>query len=180
MSEKGEKRAWRWVFLGLILSIFIYFIWAKDFTFIYNHGTSMEPTYRNSEFLVVQKRGVLGERWSPSRFDVVIIRDKHNKEDLVKRVIGLPGDTVEIRKGSIYLNKKKLNDPFGSGRIFVQLVDEDDNDLYYWGTREKVVNYIDQKEIIIKKNHVWVIGDNRGISWYGELEIKDIKSLVLF
>lgn len=111
-SESGKPRA-RWLeelldwakTLGVALVIVLL---VNRFVFNLStvEGQSMEPTLVQDEWLLVNKIGYLiGE---PERYDVVILKDPSEqidrKEYLVKRIIGLPGDTVEIRAGGLYVN----------------------------------------------------------------------------
>jgi len=159
-------------------AIFAVGIFTSIFKIYYTVGISMEPTIKNGEFILVNKTNYV-----PKRFDIVIIYDAGGKDYLEKRLIGLPGDTIEVKEGIIYLNKKKLKDPFGKGKILIYLVDENDNNLKYWNgpkAGEDAVELTNHKEEKIPKGHVWVIGDNRKESWYGMLLIKNIKGKVLF
>ena len=147
----------------------------------------MQPTYYDGEWIVIEKRSDLPKDWVPDRLDVVVILDEASGDKLTKRVIGLAGDTIEIKKGIIYLNDKKYEDPYGRGKILIYLVDEDDNNLIYWedgpaGEKagEHVVELIDQKKKRIPEGSVWIIGDNREASWYGTLPVKKIRGLVVF
>lgn len=63
-------------------------------------GESMEPTYRTGDLLVVDKRAYL--RSAPSRDDVIVAR--YHDELVVKRVVGLPGEQVEVRSGRVQVN----------------------------------------------------------------------------
>lgn len=66
-------------------------------------GPSMSPNLADSEFLLVNKLSYLTE--DPQRGDVIVFRSPRNPdEDLVKRVVGLPNDEVEIRGGQVYVN----------------------------------------------------------------------------
>lgn len=66
-------------------------------------GPSMSPNLADSEFLLVNKLSYLTE--DPQRGDVIVFRSPRNPdEDLVKRVIGLPNDEVEIRGGQVFVN----------------------------------------------------------------------------
>lgn len=104
-------------------------------TFIQNYridGTSMEPNFHNGQFLIVNRWSycpgihvdvpiVNVELWSktwcvrePRRGDVVIFEyPRDPSRDFIKRVIGLPGETVEVREGKIYVNGAIVPEPFG-------------------------------------------------------------------
>ncbi len=63
-------------------------------------GSSMEPTLHNYEYLLVEKTGLLYSH--PSRGDIIVFKYPLNTSvNYVKRVIGLPGDTVVIAKGKV-------------------------------------------------------------------------------
>ena len=94
--------------------------------FIYNVGQSMSPSIVDKSLLVIEKKSSLGKGWEPDMYDVVVF--KTEKEKLVKRVIGLSGDSIEIREGEIFLNKKSLVDLF-HGKVLYYRVDENDNIL---------------------------------------------------
>ncbi|MCX5998682.1 MAG: signal peptidase I [Chloroflexi bacterium] len=67
-------------------------------------GHSMEPSFHNSQYLVVDK---LRYRFvSPRRGDVIVFRNPQSPDSppLIKRVVGLPGETVEIKGGYIYID----------------------------------------------------------------------------
>ena len=164
-----------WCFSAILLTWYLLF--GYKYSFIYNHGDSMEPAFFNGDWVIVEKNK--GE--IPHRFDCIIIEE--GKDDLVKRVIGLPLDTIEIIEGNIYLNGKLFNDPYGQGKIFDFLVDENNKHLRYWSGDQigkKVTRLVNMRKETVPKGHIWVIGDNRGASWYGTLPIKNIKALVIF
>jgi signal peptidase I len=78
------------------------------------HGQSMEPTLHSDQRLVVEKLSY--NNWlhlrSPQRGDVVVLRINGMDELLIKRVIGLPGDQVEIRHGQVFINHQMLDEPY--------------------------------------------------------------------
>ena len=66
-------------------------------------GSSMETTLQNGDNLIVDK--ITYRFRDPQRFDIIIFRYPDDERQLfIKRIIGLPGETVEIRDGKIYLN----------------------------------------------------------------------------
>ena len=83
------------------------------------HGQSMEPNLHTDQRLVVEKlsynrylRQVLGFE-GPQHGDVVVIRlPTQGNELLIKRVIGLPGDVIDIHDGQVFVNGQPLNEPY--------------------------------------------------------------------
>ena len=75
-------------------------------------GNSMYPTLKHGEIMIVSKMGYLfgGE---PELFDVVICHyPNRGNTNFVKRIVGLPGDTVEIRGGKLMVNGVMYNEKF--------------------------------------------------------------------
>lgn len=76
-------------------------------------GDSMMNTLMNEENLIVEK---VSYRFSdPKRFDVIVFYPNGRDSDdyYIKRVIGLPGETIQIKGNDIYINGKKLEEHFG-------------------------------------------------------------------
>ena len=123
-------------------------------------GNSMEPELSDGDSLLVARVvyeevdfGLLdwlpfydssGLRWSsPGRGDVIAFDSPVRNQQLVKRVVGLPGDTVRIRDGGIYINGEKLDEPYAQGpTACLQTCDD----------------------VLIQDGHYFVLGDNRAES----------------
>ncbi|MDX1994500.1 MAG: signal peptidase I [bacterium] len=74
-------------------------------------GPSMEPTFQTDQFLIVSRINYL--IGTPQRGDIIVFHFPGNtEEDYIKRVIGLPGDTVEIRDTKVYINGQELYEPY--------------------------------------------------------------------
>lgn len=81
----------------------------------------------------------------PKRGDVVVfIYPEDKKKDFIKRLVGLPGETIEIKGGSIYVNDRPATE-----RIF--------NQIYYYNRGEFA---LDGQKIIVPKDSYFVLGDN--------------------
>ncbi len=117
-------------------------------------GDSMDPTLLSGEYLIVNR---LSYRFAnPQRGDIIVFYPPpHPDEEYIKRVIGLPGDQVEVKGGHVYVNGQLLDEPYlqartdtpgiwkvPAGQLFV-LGDNRDNssDSREWGTvaMDKVV-----------------------------------------
>jgi signal peptidase I len=101
-------------------------------------GQSMEPNLHTNQRLVVEK---LSYRFhGPQRFDIVVLKvPSQGDELLIKRVIGLPGETVVISDGHVYVDGELLEETF---------TNESTQPGRY-------------KEVTVPPLHVYVLGDNR-------------------
>ena len=80
--------------LSMLLAWLLFF--GHKYQFMFNTGTSMEPTIQHLEWMVAQKRSDLGKDWTPDRLDLVLIKNGMG-DILTKRVIGLPNDTISYK-----------------------------------------------------------------------------------
>jgi signal peptidase I len=70
----------------------------------------MEPTLRVGTLMVLDKWTLSGRR--PQRGEIISFRSPVGREDLVKRVIAVPGDTIEIRDKKVYVNDNPVTEPY--------------------------------------------------------------------
>lgn len=79
-------------------------------------GESMYPALSNGDNLIVDK---ISYRFTdPKRFDIVVFPFRYQEDTFyIKRIIGLPGETVQIYDGEIYINGKVLNESYGYEEI---------------------------------------------------------------
>nr|ADD96424.1 hypothetical protein [uncultured organism MedDCM-OCT-S09-C426] len=69
----------------------------------------MLPTYQDGELLLIYKSKSINKDWEPQRGQVVVVKEESG-DTLLKRVVALEGEHVEIRDGGIYINDKKYED----------------------------------------------------------------------
>jgi signal peptidase I len=121
-SHSAGQVAWEWIKSGIIG--FMIFLVVRTFliqTFTIVSG-SMEGTLLVGDFLVLNKSaygatvpGVevkLPGYDMPQRGDIIVFRGHHEPIDLVKRLVGMPGDTLEMRNGVLYLNGQPQDEPY--------------------------------------------------------------------
>ena len=96
------------VALALVIRIFL-------FEIVQVQQTSMVPTLNDSDRVLVSN---ITYRISDPEFqDIAVIQiDEHTR--YVKRVIGMPGDTVEIRNSTVYVNGEKINEPYLADNLY--------------------------------------------------------------
>jgi signal peptidase I len=115
-------------------------------TFIID-GQSMEPNFHNGEYLLVDKFSY--HITQPKRGDVdIIIPPDDISKDYIKRIIGVPGDTVEIKSGKVFINNKEIKEPYLPSNT-PTLINGD---------------FKQSQKITLKDNQYYVLGDNRGDS----------------
>lgn len=144
--------------------IFIYFYSLQKSYRI--PATSMEPSILKGDHVITFK--YIGDQ-KPKRGDIVIFPypdDRHKA--YLKRIVGMPGETLEIRQQQVYINNKGLEEPYAQHTEPPQAKLEFPRD--------------DFGPIMIPDEHFFVIGDNRENSidsrLFGPLEIKDIERKV--
>lgn len=103
-----NRELWGWLkFILVLLAVFFLFRFGVAISII--SGSSMEPTYQDGS--VVISNTILFE---PELQDIVIYSD-NNGFDVIKRVIGTPGDTVEILQGTVLVNEVALEEGYTLG-----------------------------------------------------------------
>ena len=139
---------WSWIWSFIVAFIIVggvYFFLGRPFTV---SGASMYPTLHNGDRMVLSKVGDV------HRFDVVILKAPDENVEYIKRVIGMPGDTIEMKSGVLYINGKKVDQPFiNTEALAKQTVFMDDFTLESLTGESKV-----------PEGKYFVLGDNRGVS----------------
>ena len=94
------------LFIFIIATIILtrWFLWSN----VKVDGHSMDPTLANGEYLMILRHQPI------DRFDIVVASETENgqKKEIVKRVIGLPGDTIQYENDTLYVNGKKTDEPY--------------------------------------------------------------------
>ncbi len=144
--------------LFTILLLIIIIIRIFFYSPIRVNGSSMYPTLQDKEFMILNK---IGLQKGINRFDIVVVES--NGKYIIKRVIGLPGESVMYSDNKLYINGKVIEDNY---------------------SKSETENF---ENVILKDNEYFVMGDNREVSKdsrvIGPVNIKNIKgktNLVIF
>ena len=121
---------------ALVLALIVHLFLAQA-TIVY--GQSMEPNLHPNQRLIVDKLSY--RLHAPQRNDIVVVDLPEMEEMLVKRIVALPGETVEVRGGTVYVNGVAIPEPY-------------DHDLTAY----------DMAPLTLGPLAYFVMGDNRGNS----------------
>lgn len=123
----------------VVLSLVIFLLIRQVVQNYRIESLSMEPNFYEGQFILVNKLAYrLG---SPERGDVIVFHNPRNgDEDYIKRVIGLPGDTVQVRNQTVVVNGVPLEEPYLPEGL-------------------PLGPYFDP--VVVESNHLFVMGDNR-------------------
>ncbi len=100
--------------LKLMILVLILSVLGHSINVAFIFGRSMYPYYNDKSIAICERITPKLSKNPFERFDIIIF--KHGKELYVKRVIGLPGETVEIKNDAVYINGEKLKDDVGFGK----------------------------------------------------------------
>ncbi|MGR3764130.1 signal peptidase I [Rossellomorea sp. NS-SX7] len=142
-KKKNETLEW----LKSLVVAFVIVLIVRTFLFtpILVDGASMNTTLHDHERMIVSK---LGE---PERFDIVVFH-ANEKQDYIKRVIGLPGDKIEYKNDILYVNGKAYKEPY---------LDDQKETIEGDLTKSFTLEDTAVRQATVPQGHVFVMGDNR-------------------
>jgi signal peptidase I len=140
-TKSTKENIWKDIIEAVILAIIlaaVIRIWL--FEPFYIPSPSMEPALNTNDRIIVNK--IAYKFHSPERRDIIVFQYPLDPErDFVKRVIALEGETIEVRDNYVYINGKRLEEPY---------------------IPEAMVS--DFGPVRVPKDHLFVMGDNRNNS----------------
>lgn len=113
-----RKSTWKEYLIYILIFVVVAvlmpkYVWGKTVV----EGSSMEKTLKNNDWLITDK---ISYRFrNPKRFEIVVIDSPMEEgKNWVKRVIGLPGETIQIISGKVYINGEELKeDVYGNALV---------------------------------------------------------------
>lgn len=143
MSEKVKKEIFEWIKVFALAIVFAFLI-TQFIKPTLVRGESMYSTLEEGDYLIINRMSY--KFGDPERGDIIVFKsnlqqDDGTSKDLVKRVIGIGGDTVKIENSKVYVNGEELNEPYIGDEITEGNIDT-----------------------VVPEGTVFVLGDNRDIS----------------
>ena len=188
INKKFFVENFKTIIYALIIAIFIRSILIQPF---YIPSSSMEPNLLVGDRLFVTKYSYGYSKHSfpfspnlftgrlffnlPERGDVVVFKTpSDNRTDYIKRLIGMPGDTVQFIDGDLFLNdnqilktkKKDINKMnCGNSKFEANIFEEKlPNGARYYAVYSKKGSFQNSDKFMVPKNHYFFLGDNRDCS----------------
>lgn len=129
---------------ALSIFLFIYLLVVQPHKI---KGASMEPNFPNGEFLLTDK--ITYRLREPKRGDVIVFKaPTENGEEFIKRIMAVPGETISVADGSVFVNGKKLDEYYLPEGLFTSI-------------GQFMVN---KDKIVVPEGEYFVMGDNRPFS----------------
>ncbi len=117
-------------------------------------GASMDQTLNDGEILLLYKLANIDYG------DIVVLDEEKENEIIIKRIIGMPGDTVSIENNTVYVNDEEIEEDYAYGETS------------------------DYEEITLEDDEYFILGDNRPISkdsrYFGPVKEDEIIGKVIF
>jgi signal peptidase I len=147
--ENQKKSSWqsfwelaRFALIAIIIVVPIRVFIAQPFIV---SGSSMVPTFQDGQYLVIDEISYFAG--TPKRDDVVVFRNpKNTKVFFIKRIIGLPGETVDVKGKDVFITNKEYPNGFKLDEPYVKNISDSDT------------------HFPLSDNEYFVMGDNRPAS----------------
>lgn len=142
-KKPGKSSAREWaetlvvaLLVALVIRTFVVQVYLVE-------GPSMEPTLHTNERVFVNK--LLYRFREPKPGEIIVLQDPNRPQrELIKRVIAVAGETIEIKKGIVYVNGQALKEPY---------------------INTAIKSTTDMQPLVVPDKQVFVMGDNRGMSF---------------
>nr|WP_229757675.1 signal peptidase I [Paenibacillus marchantiophytorum] len=146
-AKSTKNETWEWIKALVIAGVLVIIIrWFLFSPFIVD-GDSMRPNFSTGERLIVNK--IVYDIRSPKRGEVIVFHAPEGK-DYIKRVIGLPGETVKVTGDKVFINGQEIDQPF-----IKEAIEQANKDGHPYNTLS------DYPETKIPDNEIFAMGDNR-------------------
>jgi signal peptidase I len=169
-KQRSQMRAvWEWVFVVVIAIGAAMFIRVFLFQQYYIDGPSMQTTLMPQDRVLVNKMSY--KLHDVHRGDVIVfdrVTNEVQHDDLIKRVLGLPGEALEIRSCVVYIDGVRVEEPYLNLEQTSQIEPS-----------ARCGSHTDMAPVVVPENMVFVMGDNRVQSFdsrdFGPIDIDKVR-----
>ncbi|MCX7904316.1 MAG: signal peptidase I [Caloramator sp.] len=163
MKDRIINEIKEWIISIVIAAVIAFTIKGFIFDIVQVSGPSMIPTLHDNDRVAIEKISLYTKKFT--RGEIIILDPGNYGRGLyIKRIVALPGERLQIKEGSVFINGKKLQE-----------------DYLTPGTQTYAETDID---MVIPEGHVFVLGDNREVSedsrYIGPIPIDHIKGHAIF
>lgn len=145
--HKEDRELLKFCLILFAVFVIISSLFTANFINVKVVGASMENTLHNGDVLCVQTSAKI------TYGDIIIIDNKKPNEYIVKRVIGLGGDTITIKQGEVYRNGKLLDE--------TSYVKKINGVIVRTSATGGNSDFTTEKSWVLKENEIFFLGDNR-------------------
>ncbi len=199
MQKQKLHQYLKYIAINILIAAFLSLLIVKYVISAYRiEGASMISILLSGERVLISKPAA--KYGSIKRFDIVVFRkpDEPGKT-IIKRIIGLPGEIIEIRAGQVYIDSKKIEQPFldkwaaplsqkGPGSPELNIPGKKNNIpgalSFHIDKKEKDIYAGNMNPLLIRKGHYFLMGDNRPVSLdsrdFGEVPLNYIIGKAIF
>lgn len=164
MKKQKLTQYIKYIIINILIAALVSILMVRYVVSAYKiEGTSMNFILKDQERILISKLAV--KNGAIKRFDIVVFRKPDDPEkSIIKRIIGLPEEIIEIKDGDVYINSQQLEQPFLRKERY---------------TRSRNMN-----PLLIRKGHYFLMGDNRTVSRdsrdFGEVPLSYIYGKAFF
>lgn len=99
-------------------------------------GASMDNTLKDGHLVIINK--INYKINNPKRFQIVVVKNESDKDKIIKRIIGLPNETIEYKDNKLYINGKLINENYNHGNTLDFITTTSDNEYFVMGDNREV------------------------------------------